>query len=87
MINILPEKYQLHHRTILREIDSNHIGIVKKIMSRIISKDAKKIIDQIEKIKLADPSIKVSLVCTKNICSKSVKLLQENNVEIIYEEI
>ncbi|MBN2166128.1 MAG: hypothetical protein JW717_07625 [Marinilabiliaceae bacterium] len=87
MNNTSPETYHLHKRTILREIDTNHIAIVKKIKSRIISKDAKKIIDQVKKIKSVDPLKKVSLVCTKNICSKSIALLHENNVEIFYEDI
>lgn len=83
----LNKKYNLNSRVKLEKTDSKHISIVKLIKSRIIKKDAEKILAQIEQIKKVDKDMKVSLVSTKNICSKSTKLLNESGVEIIFREI
>ena len=64
-------------------MSENHIGIVKLIKSRIIQKDAHKIIEITDVIRKTDSSIKVSLICNNNICSKSLALLKENNIEVI----
>lgn len=77
-------KFGLNSRVKLEEISKNHIGIVKLIKSRIIQKDAQKIIEQASTIREKDSSIKVSLICHNNICSKSVALLTKNNIEIIF---
>ena len=82
---INPNQYGLHSKTVLRKIDDNHIGIVKKIKSRIISTDAKKIIDQVNTIRSIDSSKKISLISTGNICSKSKVLLNNQHVDIIIE--
>lgn len=83
-MNISPQHYGLHSRTVLQEVDNNHIAIVKLIKSRIIKKDALKILAMIEQIHEVDTSLNVSLMCHDNICSKSVKLLEENKVGIIF---
>jgi hypothetical protein len=70
----------------LKEIDSSHIAIVKKIKSRIIKKDALKIIEITQKIKENYSYQKVSLICRDNICSKSIKVLKEADIDIIIEE-
>ena len=81
----LSEKFGLNKRLILKQVDKNKIAIVKKIKSRIMQKDAQKIVDIADKIKSIDSDKDVSLICTLNICSKSVKLLNQNNIEIIFE--
>ena len=45
---------------------------------------AEKILEQANTISRKDSNIKVSLICTNNICSKSISLLNKNNIEIIY---
>ena len=85
--SIKPDLYGLNARTVLRKIDKNHIGIVKKINSRILRKDAQKIIDQAEKIRSINNSVNISLICSKNICSKSIALLNHHQINIIIEEI
>lgn len=82
-----PESFGLSKRTIIRHIGTNHIAIEKKIKSRIISKDARKIVEMAQKIQNANSTLKVSLICTKNICSKSIALLQEHQINIIIEEL
>lgn len=83
-MNELANNYGLNSRVKLEEINENHIGIIKLIKSRIIQKDAQKIIEQAESIREKDSGIKVSLICTNNICSKSVALLNKNNIEVLF---
>ena len=85
-MNDIANKYRLNSRVKLKKINENHIGIIKLIKSRIIQKDALKIIEQANTIREKDSALKVSLICTKNICAKSVALLNENNIEIILKE-
>ena len=46
-------------------------------------KDAKAILNKVYKIKEKIPNASVSLKTNAPICSKSIKFLEENNVEII----
>ncbi len=83
-MNISPTYYGLNSRIKLEQIADQHIGIVKKIKSRIIKKDALMIIEMATIIKQKDPKLKVSLICNDNICSRSVKLLTDTNIDIIH---
>jgi len=83
----LNETYGLPKRVKLESLDSKTIGIIKLIKSRIIQKDAKKIIEIAQQIKDVDTSKNVALICTENICSKSKKLLADNNINIIFREM
>ncbi len=78
----LNEKFGISSRVQLRQITDKHIGIVKLIKSRIIQKDALKIIELATLVKDVDDSLDVSLICNDNICSKSITLLQQNNIQI-----
>lgn len=82
-MNLINSKFGLSSRVKIEEINENHIGIIKLIKSRIIQKDALKIIEQVNTIRKYDSSIKVSLICNNNICSKSIALLNKNNIELI----
>lgn len=76
-------KYNLNKRVLLEQIDSNTIGIVKLVKSRIITKDALKIIESVKQIKKINPELNVALICTENVCSKSIALLSENSIKIV----
>lgn len=78
-------KYGLAKSVKLEQITENHIGIVRRIKSRIIQKDALKIIEIADAIRKQDPSVKVCLICNDNICSKSIALLKECGVEVVFE--
>lgn len=80
-------KYSLPKRVKLESISEKNIAIVKLIKSRIIQKDAKKIIEIAEKIKMVDNDMTISLICSENICSKSKLLLKENDISIIFREL
>ncbi|WP_068472926.1 hypothetical protein [Saccharicrinis aurantiacus] len=81
-MNIAPQTFGLSSRVKLEQLSSTEISIVKKVKSRIIKKDAIKIIDIANKIRSHKPEIKVCLSCTNNICSKSVNLLEENLIKV-----
>lgn len=83
-MNLSPEHYNINPRTKLEEISDNHIAIVKDIKSRIIRKDALKLVETAKQINTVEPDLKVSLVCNRNICSKSLKELADNNIDVIY---
>lgn len=85
-MNEINNNYGLSSRVKLEKISEHNIGIIKLIKSRIIQKDAEKIIEQANTIRKIDSSIKVSLICNNNICSKSVALLNKNNIEIIFRD-
>lgn len=79
--------YNLSSRVVLRVIVDNHIAIVKRIKSRIIQKDAIKIIEMAKQIQSVDSNLSVSLICTSAICSKSLALLQTEGIGVIIEEL
>jgi len=83
-MEIIPTYYGLSPRVQLKELDNNRIGIVKVIKSRIIRKDAEKIVEIAHKLKSVSPELEVTLLCTPNICSKSIMLLTSEGVKIQY---
>lgn len=82
----LAQYFGLNSRVKLIKIDDRHLAIVKRIKSRIIRKDAEKIIVMAGLIKSKDPDKRVSLLCEPNICSKSIALLKENDIDVLYNE-
>lgn len=82
-----PSTYNLPVRSNLRAVGDNHIAIVKLIKSRIIQKDALKIVEMVRQIQAVQPDMKVSLICTSAICSKSLALLQREGIPVLIEEL
>jgi hypothetical protein len=79
--------YNLPSRVTLRAVGENHIAIVKLIKSRIIQKDAAKIVEIVRQIQRVDADMKVSLLCSPAICSKSLTLLENEGIGVIIEEL
>jgi hypothetical protein len=79
-----PSYYQLPARTQLVELGNNRLGIRKVVKSRIIQKDAAKIVEIAQQIKSVNPALEVTLICTHNICSKSIALLKNENIAITF---
>ena len=79
-----PEFYGLSARVQLEVLADNRLAIRKVIKSRIIHKDAEKIAAIARQIKSATPGVEVTLICTTNICSKSIALLTSEGVGIQY---
>lgn len=81
-----PTYYGLPSKVQLKELDNNCIGIYKVIKSRIVQKDALKIVAIATQIKSVAPELDVTLICTRNICSKSIALLDREGVTIGFVE-
>ncbi len=77
-----PNHYGLPARVQLEEIGDDQLGIRKVIKSRIIQKDAVKIVAIAQQIKSVNPDLELTLVCTPNICSKSLTLLEKENIKV-----
>lgn len=77
-----PHYYGLPSRIQLEELGENKLGIRKVVKSRIIQKDATKIVEIARKIKSVNPDLELTLLCTTNICSKSLDLLGKEGIEV-----
>lgn len=81
-----PLHYAIPTRIQLVNLGKNRIGISKVIKSRIIQKDAVKIVAIAQQIKSVHPDLEVTLLCTRNICSKSLALLEKEGVSVEFVE-
>ena len=73
-------------RSAIGEDSNNHLYIVKNIKSRIIMKDGHKIVEAVKQIKNKTNS-SVSLATTAPVCSKTTRLLHENDIKIIFDYV
>ncbi len=81
-MNTTPSYYGLPVRTQLEALDENVLGIRKVLKSRIIRKDAERIVEMAAQIKSVTPGVEITLICTRNICSKSLQLLANVGIGI-----
>lgn len=79
------EDFGLPKRIKLVPLSNGHLAILKKRKSRIIMKDGKQILEIAEKIRDDKSVNSVSLIITGPICSKTIKFLESNSIEIIKE--
>ena len=79
-----PTFYGLSARVQLEELGDNQLGIRKVIKSRIIQKDAAKIVEIVKQIKSVNSNLELTLICTPNICSKSLALLKQAGIKVLY---
>ncbi len=82
----LADRFGLPKNTQLEVLGPNHIAIVKMVKSRIITKDAEKIVEMATLIHQKEPDTEVSLICSGNICSKSIQLLEGNHIGVLIDE-
>ena len=82
-----PKIYGLPPRTVLMKNNSDKFTLVINRKSRIIMKDALTIIKKVENIKEKVQSATVDLETSAPVCSKTVKFLKKNNVDIIFINI
>ncbi|MEN8210703.1 MAG: hypothetical protein ABFR31_03225 [Thermodesulfobacteriota bacterium] len=78
-----PKLYGLPPRTVLIKNKPDEFIIIINRKSRIIMKDALGILKKTEKIKAKVPGASVSLETNAPVCSKSIKFLQENNINVV----
>lgn len=81
-----PVYYGLSSRIVLENLRPNVLGIRKIMKSRIIRKDAEKIVEIARQIKSVTPGVEVTLICTRNICSKSLTLLKSKGIGVEFAE-
>ena len=80
MKNIDPTQYNLSSRVDLRQDRSGDLLIVIDRKSRIIMKDGIRVLGMVKKINKIDPKKNISVRTSAPICSKTKKLLLENNI-------
>ena len=78
-----PKKFGLPPKSIIEKLDSNHYALVIDRKSRVIMADGKKLAEKAEKIKNVHPGIKVSLQSTGPVCSKTVRFLAEQGIDLL----
>ncbi|NOY49260.1 MAG: hypothetical protein GXO88_01640 [Chlorobi bacterium] len=76
-------EFGLSKRQKLVRLSSGNLGIVKMRKSRLIMKDGKQILDMANVLTSKDAKLKVSLIISGPICSKTVKYLTENDIDIV----
>ena len=81
-----PKSVGVPARSVIGEDSNHHLYIVKNIKSRIIMKDGHKIIETAKRIKNKTNS-GVSLATTAPVCSKTTRLLNENDIKIIFDYV
>lgn len=77
------KKFGLPSRTLLEEVDPHLMALVINRKSRILMKDGAKIIEKVGKIRAQLPGIQVVLKTTAPVCSKTIRLLKEEQIDII----
>ena len=80
MKNIDPTQYNLSSRVDLRQGRSGDLLIIIDRKSRIIMKDGIRVLGMVKKINKIDPKKNISVRTSAPICSKTKKLLLENNI-------
>lgn len=78
-----PQKYGLHTRTLIEEIDQQTIALVMHRKSRIIMSDGRKILEKILKMKSYDPDKLFVLKTSAPVCSKTQTYLEKEGVEVL----
>ena len=87
-MNVLsPKDFGLPPRTVLEQIDKNTIAIVMNRKSRIIMADGRKIMEKAQAIKAVIPTLNVALKATAPICSKTIKFLEAEGIQLIQTSV
>ena len=82
-----PKVYELPPRTVLLKGGPDEFILVINRKSRIIMKDAITILKNVEKIKEKIQGASVVLETSAPVCSKSIKFLKKNGVDVIVKNI
>ena len=78
-----PKQFGLPARTILMKTGKNTFEIVLERKSRLVMKDAHQILLKVKSIRELAPGAKVDLRISGPVCSKTVRFLTENDVDIV----
>ncbi|MCD4676685.1 MAG: hypothetical protein K8S18_11930 [Desulfobacula sp.] len=83
MEQVDPKLYGLPPRTVLMKQSPEEFILVINRKSRIIMKDALTILKKVEKIKEKIQGASVVLETNAPVCSKSIKFLEEKDVDVL----
>lgn len=78
-----PKDFRLPPRTVLEKMGMDTIAIVMNRKSRIIMADGRKILEKAGKIQRVRLGVHVVLKTTAPVCSKTLKFLTEEGIEVI----
>lgn len=78
-----PKKFGLSSRTVLGQYSDNRWVLIKDRKSRVIMKDGRQILEQIQIIKNKEQNTKVSLATNALVCGKTTTFLKEKGIEIL----
>ncbi len=81
--NIDPTVFGLPPKTVIEKLPDNHYAMVIDRKSRVIMADGKKLLIKAEKIKAVEPGAKISLRSTAPVCSKTIRFLAEQEIDLI----
>ena len=81
-----PKNYGLPARTLLEKVDENTIALIIDRKSRIIMTDGKKLLEKVNIIKNVQPAVKVELITTAPVCSKTKTFLASAGVQVILKK-
>lgn len=76
-----PKDFGLDYRTVVGQTSEGKIVLLKDRKSRIIMKDGRKILEQIEQIKNATTK-NVGIATNAPVCSKTTEFFKEHNIEL-----
>ncbi|MBP5366242.1 MAG: hypothetical protein J6Y82_10040 [Bacteroidales bacterium] len=82
----LNERYGFDRKVQLEYLAADRIAIVKFVRRRIVVADTERFIDIANQIRQTDPDMKISLLCSDNICSKAVRKLSEAGIDVLTGE-
>lgn len=82
-----PKLYDLPSRTVLMKKGPDEFILVINRKSRIIMKDALTILKKVEKIKEKIQDASIVLETSAPVCSKSIKFLKENGVDVVLKSV
>ena len=79
---LVPKEFGLSPRIAIGKISAKHLVLIKDRKSRIIMKDGRQILEQIETIKGHAPEAEINLATNAAVCGKTTKLLNEKGIRI-----
>lgn len=80
---INPKIFNLSSRVKLYGHNSELIQIIKKRKSRIIMKDGLQILEIANSIRKLYPNVKIEVLVSGPVCSKTISFLESHNISII----
>ncbi|MCJ7801473.1 MAG: hypothetical protein MUP82_03845 [Candidatus Marinimicrobia bacterium] len=77
-----PSKFGLSTRALIGKYSNNHFVLIKDRKSRIIMKDGRQILEQVEKVKSHAPEAEINIATNTRVCGKTTKFLNEKGIRI-----